>query len=1551
MQALSFFTTAIDVKGKLFMSQYQFNRNFAVILGINNYKNGIAPLETAVPDAHKLAQIIQEQHRKIKDKYKTQNQYEVQLLLNERANLNKLNQLIENFKKGQIAFDKETVKITENDRVFFYFAGHGIALDALENQEGPVGYLIPQDAKLEDSSTYLPMQDLHDALNALPCRHMLAILDCCFAGAFRWASLKRDVVPRLKVYKERYDRFICDRAWQVITSAADDQKALDSLGQRGKKVQDGNEIHSPFAKALFDALRGDTKESADLNKDGIITATELYSYLRDRVEIQTENHYKRQTPGLCPLRKHDKGEFIFLLPEFDRDKLENAPPLVPENNPYRGLESYDEKDSGLFFGRENLIKQLYQHVVSEQQALTVVLGASGTGKSSLMKAGLLPRLRHSQEYQFHILQPMRPGENPLQALAQVCSPIATAITAEELAKDEYALATIIENRCKAYPKTQLLLPIDQFEELITLCKSDEERDQFQKLIKNAIAQSATSKANAKFSKHIDVVVTLRLDFEAQFQNSVLKDFWKNARFVLPPMTQDELREAIEKPASEKVVYFDPPNLVDDLINEVVQMPGALPLLSFTLSELYLKYIEDRQRNNRALTKKDYEELGRVVGSLTKRANQEYDKLVAENSAYKDTVRRVMLRMISLQGGELARRQVPKSELVYPDKDETERVNKVLKRFSEARLIVEGSNSQGEPYVEPAHDALVQGWDKMLTWKKDEEKDLILQRQLTPAAQEWKSVKSKEQPLGLQAKTEPVIDWLDRRLYVAENLFNNINTQLIRLWQRNQNQQERLKEKPGQFLWNANPYLDVLNEKLNSTDNWFNQVEAEFVQQSVLQKRKNISWRWRIAIAVMLGLSGLTLWALINLRLSTKNQMLTKTESADGNLRSNQLILDALTNSLSAGESLKNRWLLKVPPPKPEEQIRVIRTLRKAVYTVREYNRQEGFPSGVQSIFWNEKGKLLVVSTENDGTVRVWDKQVKKLAELPGNQDSVKQVIFSPDGSQLAIGTNKGSILFWNWQNQQQATVLQTDQCQDTNNIPSSDSCAITSLTFNQDGSQLVSVADGIARLWSFPSNQYHEFQVPQNKIITAGFDSNGQLLLVTNTPDGRTVGVFNSSFQELGKTNPFPVGVDKVILSSNGEKIAIIYGGGRTVLGTESSLWIWRQNDLKQLLGRNDDINFSRDANKIAATRFNDGTIRLWDLDTNTNTIDELKGHKGQIASFNFRSDGKVLATASADGTLRLWTLQQQQPSQLQELPDKVNSLTFSQDGKLIATQAVDGTVRLLDLSGKLVKEFKTHFPVFNSLRYSPDGKQLATLNNEGTVGILDLSSQKYREFDGKYDSDSNLSFSPNGKQIAVTGNDNNNNKTVYLLDVSSGKPNADSFPYEENIRINNVILKSDDKILLVGVQLLSKAYKSIVLLDVNSGKQLQTITENLGVGEFSHISSNNDGSLAAFVQEDSTVSLWYTEGTKMGEFKDPNRKIKSVVLSPDSSMLATIGEDGTAKLWEIGKFNELLVKGCDRIRDYLKNNPNVNESDRHLCDNVPVPSPNNGDTTSSTKK
>ena len=146
-----------------------------------------------------------------------QHGYQVWVSLDEVATLKNLNKLLEETLPEQVKSD---------DRLIFYFAGHGIALNG---DEGPEGYLIPQDAKLGDIQSYLPMTKLQDSLSELPCRHFLGILDCCFAGAFRWSSTRDLLSAPEVIHQERYDRFIADAAWQVITSAASDQKALDAF--------------------------------------------------------------------------------------------------------------------------------------------------------------------------------------------------------------------------------------------------------------------------------------------------------------------------------------------------------------------------------------------------------------------------------------------------------------------------------------------------------------------------------------------------------------------------------------------------------------------------------------------------------------------------------------------------------------------------------------------------------------------------------------------------------------------------------------------------------------------------------------------------------------------------------------------------------------------------------------------------------------------------------------------------------------------------------------------------------------------------------------------------------------------------------------------------------------------------------------------------------------------------------------------------------------------------------------------------------------------------
>ena len=175
----------------------EIKRSFAVITGVNQYKNGIPPLETAVNDASELAKILEKEY-----------EYKVLQLLDADATKSKLNDLLTAFGQQQLPLADGLIQMLESDRLLFDFGGHGIALDGLDNADGPTGYVVPQDARRDDSNTWVAMQRLHDALIQLPCRHLLIILDCCFAGAFRWAELQREAV-RSPYQKTPISRYTC----------------------------------------------------------------------------------------------------------------------------------------------------------------------------------------------------------------------------------------------------------------------------------------------------------------------------------------------------------------------------------------------------------------------------------------------------------------------------------------------------------------------------------------------------------------------------------------------------------------------------------------------------------------------------------------------------------------------------------------------------------------------------------------------------------------------------------------------------------------------------------------------------------------------------------------------------------------------------------------------------------------------------------------------------------------------------------------------------------------------------------------------------------------------------------------------------------------------------------------------------------------------------------------------------------------------------------------------------------------------------------------------
>jgi WD40 repeat protein len=1493
----------------MFELKRPFSRNLAVVIGINDYENGIAPLGTAFNDAQKLADILRSQPEP--------HNYEIVHLEEAQPGIESLKNLLD------ITLPN-VIKPTEQDRLLFYFAGHGYPADSVE---GPAGYLVPRDAQPGKMESFLPMEDLHSALLNLDCRHLLIILDCCFAGSFRWAVTRHIAAPTV-MYRQRFERYTRHHAWQVITSAAHDQKAFDVLFDN--RAEAGVE-HSPFAEALFEALE---KGTADVNGDGIVTATELYLHLSETLRDRTLELRQQQVPGLWPLKKHDKGEFIFILNEnFNPENLDDAPPIDPENNPYRGLESFEAKQSNLFFGRDELIEELYERIAlpdaktNSDRPFTVVLGISGSGKSSLVKAGLIPHLNKQEAGLWQILEPMRPGTTPFLALAKAILLIAN--NTESVQDSIELLSQLLQDNPTQFSQTiaawhklnqnqgkKLLLVIDQFEELITQSQSSqiqqsqdsvEQKSEWQKFL-DVLAVAIQAHA-----QHLRIVVTLRSDFEPRFLNSAFKEYWASARFPVRAMRADELRQAIEKPAEEKALFFKDPKLVDKLIEEVGQMPGALPLLSFTLSELYIQLTnKNREKGDtdRALTRDDdkFGQEGGIAGSLTRRANEVYEQIgEVENlgEAAQKTMRRVLLRMLTLEGGETTRRKVPKSELVYPTLEENERVKQVVNSLVDARLLVTGQLETGESYIEPAHDYLIRGWITLQNWIAQNQQSILLRNRLHFNLVEWKNNKSSTD-----------------------------------------------------HLWISNAQVATLNEILLSDMRYsLNDDEEKFVAQSI-EKAQEVNTEKEKQVLEAFLLSSELLWK--------DNQQLES--------------LIAITKAGKRLQAAKRAGLA------PDNGILVRTKLYQTLYQrIREKNRF--FAEGIViSIAFSPDGENIVTGStfsrqrfgvyeDDDVAMKLWNLQGNILTRFPSAD---KCLAFSSDGETIA----SNSQLF----NRQGKELL---------TVPDH---RVICISFSSNGETIaIANSEAKARLLDLKGNQLSSFSFVDSEFVDRAIFPNyhykvafsPDLKMIATADNMPLVKLWNWQGRKLRILNGHNGIVHDVVFSHDGKMIASA-SADKTV-----KLWNLDGEEIVTFNGHNDHVTkvtFFADSRVIASVGL-DKIVKLWNLDGNELfTFNSHNSHNNKVFDVTVSPDSKMIASASDDKTVRLWNLEQEQ------IPTFSSScVAFSPDGETIAL-GNDSSVQLWNRQslveefnrnrqGFIVPKVYENSYSCDDLNkykgegllatilgddsivrvvYSPDGETIAASTSK-TVSLWDREGVKLQKLElndlSISDSKLRMAFSPNSDILAVTSKNN-----VILWDYKQGKELL-TFSRHANV-VTSVVFSSDGETIASGsnditVKLWNRQGEELLTFDRHEvavydiafspdgetvasvsheqvklwnrkGEELLTFFPTEGKGERIYcVAFSPDGKLIAIAGSAGKVFVLNCQGgvilTLSGHGYNSN--IYNVAFSPDGNFIASVSYR-QVKLWDIG-LGSLVTKSCDWLRDYLTNNPNVSASDRKLLEDI----------------
>ena len=1140
-------------------------------------------------------------------------------------------------------------------------------------------------------------------------------------------------------------------------------------------------------------------------------------------------------------------------------------------NPFKGLRAFGEADSDNFFGRESLIQQLLARLGEggDLNRFLAVIGPSGSGKSSVVRAGLVPALRRGglpgSENWFIV--DLLPGKHPFEELETALLRVAVnppESLLSQLKDGKRGLLRAAHRILPADPSVELVLVIDQFEEIFTLVEDEEER---------ALLLESLATAVMDERSRLRVVITLRADFTDKPLRYVDFGEMLNRRFeFVLPLNADEIERAVAGPTQQALLKLEK-GLVSTIIRETGSQPGALPLLQFALSELFEK------REGRTLTNSAYREIGGVLGALGRSAEILYASLGHEEQT---AVRQIFLRLITLgEGTEDTRRRVLRAEIEALGAARLPGIHTVLDLFGKARLLTFDRDplTRGAT-IEVAHEALLREWKRLREWLNESRTDVRMQRQLAHAAFEWYSANNEPSFLLSGARLEQFKGWItSTSIALTANEQNFLNASIQESQFRAQEEQERQQRE----LENA--------QKLAATEKQRADDQAKAARQ--LRKRA-IGLAGALAVALAMAVAAIFFGGQAQLasKIATSRELAA---AAVGNLE-----IDPERSILLAMEAVNAAQTLEA-----ENALHQAIQASRIQTTIRAHE-----PGAPMTASFSPDGSR-IISASLDNNVHVWDvASGQKLLTVSGYAAT-----FSPDGKHLASVMADGQVKLWD--------AITGVEIPVSNRVDAS-----LTVAFSPDGQRLVTVTSGsLPRVWDARTGrELVSFPGHSDYVSFAFFSPDGEGVL--SVSDDGTARLWDStSGAELMKLTGHPGWVQNAAFSPDGKRIATVSGSQAFLWDVGSG------EKMLTLSGHQNPIfavTFSLDGTHLA-TGSQDRTIHIWDVSEGRQLF-TLAGHSGAIYDLSFSPDGTHLASASDDGTLRIWNLMPGREAFSLFTPHGASGqIALSPDGTLLAASDESGIVKTWAIrTGKEIVALPGPASSIKDLAFSRNGEQLIISSGDSMLKVWDVASGSLSTIEtGHTGPITSLAASHDGKTVATTSQDykvklwdttslfGKNTRALLSLDhpavvfAVAFNPTGDKLATgasDGSLRIWNIADGTKVQTFSGQVgEILDVAYSpdgkrlaaassdgSVKIWEMTTGKSILTL--NGHTNAVIALAFSPDGTRIATASRDGNARLWdAATGAELLAFPGDGGGLNDIVFSPDGSGLA-IGADDSIR-------------------------------------------------------